>query len=147
MYRPVTPLIGVDTFLLNQNHEVCLIRRRDNGLWAMPGGYNDLGETPQECAEREVLEETGLEVRVKALLGVFSSLRYNDASNVNRNREVCNLLYAADVLGGVESISEETQEVAWFSEANLPLLSSGHEQRIKVGFSSVSDPSFAPYFE
>jgi ADP-ribose pyrophosphatase YjhB (NUDIX family) len=144
---PVTPLVAVDTFHLNQNHQVCLIRRKDNGLWAMPGGYHDLGETPQRCAEREVFEETGLRIKPKALLGVFSSLCYADPSEVNRGREVCHLLFSAELLGGTERLSEETMEVAWFSEDNLPSLSSGHSERLRVGFSFIRNLGFVPYFE
>jgi len=63
-------------FVLNSAGEVLLIRRKDNELWALPGGCQDLGETPAECARRECLEETGFDVRVTSVLGVFSSTRY-----------------------------------------------------------------------
>ncbi|HEY32234.1 MAG TPA: NUDIX domain-containing protein [Dehalococcoidia bacterium] len=74
MPAPVTPIVGADTFVVNGKKEVCLIRRSDNGLWALPGGAQDLGETPEECARREFEEETGLLIRITRLLGVFSSL-------------------------------------------------------------------------
>lgn len=64
MPKPITPLVGADTFVVNERGEVCLIKRADNGLWALPGGCQDLGETPEHCAVREFREETGLEVRV-----------------------------------------------------------------------------------
>ena len=73
MPKPITPLVGCDTFVVNTRRQVCLIRRADNGLWALPGGYQELGETPMECAAREFLEETGLIIEVTRLLGVYSS--------------------------------------------------------------------------
>ena len=76
MPRPLTPFVGCDVFLPDPAGRVLLIRRRDNGFWALPGGCQDLGETPAECARRECREETGLEVQITRLLGVFSSKRY-----------------------------------------------------------------------
>ena len=66
MPEPLTPKVGSDTFVVNSDSQVCLIRRKDNGLWALPGGYQDLGETPAECAKREFYEETGYHVKVTA---------------------------------------------------------------------------------
>lgn len=58
-----SPLIMADAcvLLLNEKNEILLHKRRDNGFWAYPGGSMELGESFEECAKREVLEETGLE--------------------------------------------------------------------------------------
>lgn len=98
MPEPTTPKIGCDTFVVNDRNEVCLIRRAGNGLWAMPGGYQDLGETPAECAAREFHEETGIRIRVVGLLGAFSSLRYPSKMNVIRNREITHLLFHGECI-------------------------------------------------
>lgn len=99
------------------------------------------------CSQREVEEETGLMVTPVAFLGVFSSLCYDDPSGVNRGREICNLLFAGAVRGGTERPSEETLEVRWFKRDQLPSLSSGHAQRISVGYRWVSDPEFRVHFK
>ena len=52
---------------------ILLIKREDNGLWAMPGGLVDVGETLAEAAQRELAEEANVEARVTQLLGVFDS--------------------------------------------------------------------------
>ena len=98
MPEPLTPKIGCDTFVVNDRNEVCLIRRADNGLWAMPGGYQDLGETPAECAAREFHEETGYRIRVVGLLGAFSSLRYPSKMNLVRNREITHLPFQGECI-------------------------------------------------
>jgi ADP-ribose pyrophosphatase YjhB (NUDIX family) len=147
MPEPVTPKIGSDSFVLNHDHEVCLIRRSDNGLWALPGGYQDLGETPAECAGREFHEETGYLIRVTGLLGVFSSLRYSESTNVNRGREVTHILFQGELVGGKARGSTESLDVGWFPEASLPPLSDGHLSRVKFGFDRSSGRSTAPSFE
>ena len=55
--KPVTPLVGVDVFIPDSESRVLLIKRTDNGFWCTPGGSQDLGETPEECGVREVLED------------------------------------------------------------------------------------------
>lgn len=58
-----SPLIMADAcvLILNEENKILLHKRRDNGFWAYPGGSMELGESFEECAKREVLEETGLE--------------------------------------------------------------------------------------
>jgi ADP-ribose pyrophosphatase YjhB (NUDIX family) len=173
MPEPLTPKIGCDSFVVNERNEVCLIRRADNGLWAMPGGYQDLGETPAECAAREFHEETGYQIRIVGLLGAFSSLRYPSKMNLTRNREITHLLFqgepipqaaAENSLGGPTAAEadmedadgcetcdpapqvssppapdpNEVTEVAWFTEAQLPVLSDGHHSRLTFAFQFIA---------
>lgn len=147
MPAPVTPKVGSDTFVINHNAEVCLIRRTDNKLWALPGGYQDLGETPAECAAREFHEETGYQIRVTRLLGVFSSLRYPTLTNVNRSREVTHILFFGELIGGEACPSDESVEIGWFSEEGLPPLSDGHLTRVQHGFGLFNDPIAGLHFE
>jgi 8-oxo-dGTP diphosphatase len=76
MTRPITPLIAVDLIieLVDQpGRPIVLIERRNPPPgWALPGGFVDEGETLEQTAVREALEETGLKVKLKALLGCYS---------------------------------------------------------------------------
>jgi len=79
MSRPVTPALTADTIieLLDQpGRPIVLIERRyPPSGWALPGGFVEVGETLERAALREAKEETGLDVTLKALLGVYSDPR------------------------------------------------------------------------
>lgn len=147
MPKPVTPLVGCDVFVLNEKNEVLLIQRADNGRWALPGGCHDLGETAQLCAERECREESGYEVKVTDLLGVYSSNRYEYVYYPWKENEFCHLFFKAELVGGEAKTSNESSKVAWFAENNLPNFSDGHETRVRFGFEIIRNPKLKPYFE
>lgn len=77
MPPPVTPLIAVDIIIeladRPQRLIVLIERRNPPHGWALPGGFVDVGETLEHAAVREAREETGLEIRLKALLGCYSN--------------------------------------------------------------------------
>lgn len=147
MGKPITPLVGCDVFVLNDKSEVLLIKRADNGLWALPGGCHDLGETPQECAERECKEESGYDVEVTDLLGVYSSNRYKYVFYPWKENEFCHLFFRAHLKGGKATPSPESTRVCWFAESNLPNFSDGHEIRVRFGFTAIRNPNVKPHFE
>ena len=66
----VTPKLDARMALF-RGSDVLLVRERQDGLWALPGGYVDVGDSPAEAAERETFEEAGLEVRAARLAGIF----------------------------------------------------------------------------
>ena len=147
MPRPVTPFVGCDVFVTDAHSRVLLVRRQDNGLWALPGGCQDLGETPAECACRECREETGFEIVIRRLLGAFSSQRYESAHSPWKGREFTHLLFAGEITGGGATTSAETLAVAFFDEHNLPPLSDGHAPRVLTGYRARREDAFTPHFE
>jgi len=113
--------------------KVLLTRRLDNGLWCLPGGHMEAGESVEECCVREVFEETGLQVRVKRLTGVYSNpdqlVVYpdgNQAHFVVMNFEV-------EVRQGELGLSDETSEAGYFSLAEIAAMSmhDRHADRIE----------------
>lgn len=99
--------------------KILLTRRDDNGRWCLPGGHMEVGESVEEACTREVEEETGLQVQVRRLIGVYSSphmlLTYADG---NRYQMVA-LCFEAEVKGGKLGLSDETTEVGYFTIAEI----------------------------
>lgn len=111
---------------------VLLTQRTDNGLWCLPGGAMDPGESASEAAIREVLEETGLVVEVTKLVGVYSTpdrvTRYPDGNTV----QYLALCFEAVVTGGELGLSDETTAADWFrfdELANLDIMAN-HDERV-----------------
>lgn len=113
----------------------------------MPGGCQDLGETPAECACRECEEETGFAVSLVRLLGVFSSSRYEYVHYPWKDNEFCHLLFHAKIEGGERRLSDESIDVAYFASDALPPLSDGHQSRLEYAFRALADPRLPPFFE
>ena len=67
-----TPKIAVNAVVFNDKKEVLLAKRTDNGVWCLPGGHVDLGETLAQACLREFYEETGLRGEVLRLVGIYS---------------------------------------------------------------------------
>ena len=120
------------TILDPTKHKVLLVRRADNGRWAVPGGYMEPGESVAKACAREVREETGLHVRVGRLIAVYSSphvlLEYPDG---NRYQLVV-LHFAAEPVGGDLSTSEETTEVGYFSRVDTEHMDVGDFDRQRI---------------
>jgi ADP-ribose pyrophosphatase YjhB (NUDIX family) len=113
---------GSNTVLINESNQVLLHRRADNGAWALPGGRMEIGESIEECAVREMFEETGLHVTIKRLVGVYSDpknyciLRYPDGYAVH----YLIIVYEVEQTGGELLISEESTDLRYFDVDALP---------------------------
>lgn len=100
---------------------VLLQRRSDNGLWGLPGGSVEIGESVSAAIVREVKEETGLTVAVERLVGVYSDpaiqiVRYPDGNVVH----YISTLFACRILEGNLQTCAESLDLQFFDPANLP---------------------------
>jgi ADP-ribose pyrophosphatase YjhB (NUDIX family) len=109
-----------------------LLRRADNGRWAVPAGYMEPGEGVAEACAREVWEETGLRVRVVRLVGVYTNphllLEYEDG---NRWQLVV-LHFEAEPIGGELTLGDETTELGYFSREQIDGLEIGALDRLRT---------------
>lgn len=111
------PKVGVGA-LVTQDHRVLLVKRKmepERGKWSIPAGFLDHGERPQETAEREVYEETGLRVRIVKLVDVF-------ANSPQRGGASIFILYSAELQGGEMIAGDDASEVGFFGLDELPEL-------------------------
>lgn len=113
-YRNPKPCAGA---LVIRDGRVLLVERAREpfrGWWDVPGGYLEHDEHPEEAARREILEETGLEVRITGLVGVYPS-RYGASG-----QRTLDLIYLAEVVGGEERPGDDAAAIGWFAPGELP---------------------------
>ncbi len=124
--------LGCSAAIFNDQGRVLLTKRTDNGEWCLPGGGVDSGESVAEACEREVWEETGLRVRVKRLVGVYSHsdmlVVYPDGNQV----QIVSLHFEVDALDCQPGLSNETTDVGYFSWEEIEQLTmfGRHKERI-----------------
>jgi ADP-ribose pyrophosphatase YjhB (NUDIX family) len=112
---------SVAAIIRNTEGHVLLQRRSDNGLWGLPGGSVEIGESVTTAIVREVREETGLAVEVERLVGVYSDpafqvVRYKDGNVVH----YINTLMTCRIVGGTLQTCDESLELKFFDPARLP---------------------------
>ena len=140
----VTPFVGAEAAVFREEG-ILLIKREDNGLWAMPGGATEVGETWAQSAERELREETGVVGKAKELLGVFDSRIWGSRSKYHFYAGVW-LVEASDDRAPIAG--PETTDVGFFAEHDLPAeLSPGHMRRIPMAFRLARREVPTPYFD
>ncbi|HEY7279516.1 MAG TPA: NUDIX domain-containing protein [Trebonia sp.] len=112
---------------------VLLIRRTDNGNWALPGGAIEMNESVADAAVRETFEETGTRVEVTGLLGVYSDPRHviHYTSNDEVRREFSIVLTARPV-AGQPTPSAESREVRWVRPADLAAYTMDRAMRRRI---------------
>jgi len=111
---------------------ILLIRRTDNGLWALPGGGHDIGETIAETAVREVKEETGFDVEVTGIVGTYTNPGHVSEYDDGEVRQEFSITFTAALVGGELSTSTESHEVAWIAPSELAKLKIHPSMRIRI---------------
>lgn len=120
-----------------------LIRRSDDGLWALPGGITDPGETLAGTAQRELREEAGVAGRVVRLLGIFDSRHWQSAKRIHFYHAV----FQIEADDPEPRPTAESTAVAYFAEDALPPLSPGHHLRAPFVFRQLRGEAPLPYFD
>jgi 8-oxo-dGTP pyrophosphatase MutT (NUDIX family) len=112
---------------------ILLICRTDNGNWSMPGGAHDPGESLSHTAVRETLEETGVDIRLSGVVGIFTDpahvIHYTSNDEV---RQEFTVVYRAEPVGGTPKTSNESSRVEWVPIEQIQTLPMDVSQRKRI---------------
>ncbi|NEW73535.1 MULTISPECIES: NUDIX domain-containing protein [Streptomyces] len=122
--KPTSRKTSASVFVRNDDGALLLLKRVDNDLWTIPTGGVKKGETVGQAGVRECREETGLDVEVVGLVGVFSTpdhvIVYMHGDRVDEVRQPINICLRARLMGGdISPQPSEAAEVRWVDPADL----------------------------
>ena len=107
----------------NDQGEILLIQRSDNGNWTIPGGAMEYGESLSQTAIRECKEETGYDIEVTGLVGIYTNpnrrIEYTSNGEVRQEFSVC---YVGRAIGGEPEPNDEAIRIEWVSLSKLDAL-------------------------
>ena len=119
---PEHPIVGVAAVVLRDGHVLLVQRGREpaKGLWGLPGGMLELGETLAEGVRREVLEECGVEIEVGPLVGVFEPMQRDGDDRLRYHYVV--LDYLARYVSGELQAADDADDAQWVALEKLERL-------------------------
>lgn len=122
--------------------KVLLTQRTDNGRWCLPGGMMEPGESAAEGCVREVWEETGLQVVVKRLLGIYTSPHHITVYSDGNRVQYASFCFETEVIGGELGLSNETTAYGYFSRGEIDELDlmEHHIERVADAFANELTP-------
>lgn len=123
-----TPRVGVRGAVFRDDR-ILLVREITDGRWAMPGGWCDVNQSPSQCVEREIQEESGYTARAVKLAALWDRARHGHSPHPFSIYKIC---FICELTGGAPRPSVETSEVGFFAEDELPELSPGRNQPHQV---------------
>ncbi|MBC7862804.1 MAG: NUDIX hydrolase [Bacteroidia bacterium] len=126
------PCVASDCLIINEQDEILLIQRKHppcEGSWALPGGFLEMDETTEQCAARELLEETGVTIDVKELkhVAVFSEV------NRDPRKRIISVSYLAHVSKSEvqHKAGDDASNTDWHKLDQLPVMAFDHAQIIE----------------
>jgi ADP-ribose pyrophosphatase YjhB (NUDIX family) len=114
-----------------RDQRILLVREISDGFWTLPGGWADVNQSPRECVEREIQEESGFQARAVKLAGVWDYRRQRPASS--HPYSIYKFFFICELTGGEASPSIETSAVEFFALDKLPQLSLGRVTPEQIG--------------
>lgn len=116
----------------NTAGELLMVHKTDNNLWALPGGGMDPGESISACIVREVKEETGVDVEVTGIVGIYTNPGHVIAYDDGEVRQQCSICFTTSLLGGDLATSSETSEVRFVPIEELDGLTIHPSMRLRI---------------
>ncbi|HKJ77936.1 MAG TPA: NUDIX domain-containing protein [Prolixibacteraceae bacterium] len=138
--------MDVRAVVFNEQNEILLVQEKADNKWAIPGGWADINFSPKEVAEKECMEEAGLDVKAVRLLAVMDKQKQNMTPAFEY---VYKIFLLCEKQGHSLSTGPETSNVGWFDEKNIPELSEPRNTRsiVNMMFQFHRNEITEPYFD
>jgi ADP-ribose pyrophosphatase YjhB (NUDIX family) len=114
-----TPKVDVRGVVFHDG-KILLVQERSDGMWTLPGGWADVGDSPADAVVREIREESGFETRATKLLALLDRNRHEHPPHINH---IYKVFFQCEITGGSPTTSHEIQGVGFFAEDDIPDLS------------------------
>ncbi len=132
--KPNSLVPSVNVVVTNDAGDLLMIRRSDNGNWAVPGGAIDLGESLPQAAVRETLEETGILCEITGLVGTYTDPKHVILYTSNGEaRQEFSIVLTARAISGEPTPSSESTEVRWMPRDQVKGLPMDRSMRLRIG--------------
>ncbi|HHE46825.1 MAG TPA: NUDIX domain-containing protein [Bacteroidetes bacterium] len=132
----ITPKIGVNAALFDDNQRLLLEKRVDDGAWGLPSGWVEVGETLVQTVVREVKEETGLDVEPTHIINIYESKLFAP----HRPHNAVGVVYLCRYKGGELSISHESTDIGYFDINSVTNWHPGHRVQAERALQFIRDP-------
>lgn len=124
---------SVNVIVNDEQGRILMIRRTDNGNWAVPGGAIDLGESMTQAAVRETVEETGITCEITGLVGIYTDpnhvIHYTSNDEV---RQEFSIVLTGRHVAGEPTTSSESSEVRWVPAESVGSLEMDQSMRRRI---------------
>lgn len=130
--KPNSIVAAASAIVTNSDGHILMHKRKDNDKWSLVGGAMEHGETLAQTAIREIKEESGFDVDVKKLIGVYSDPNHIIAYTNGEVRQQFSICFHCKVKGGDLTVSDESHEVKFFSIEELSKIDMHPAQRVRI---------------
>ena len=125
-------VVGSSAVVVDSGNRILLQRRSDSGNWALPGGAMDIGETFAESVIREVKEETGFDVRIDRIVGIYSDPGHVFSYGDGEVRQEFNICLACTIQRGSLQVSSESTAVGFFAFGDIASIQMHDSIRVRI---------------
>ena len=149
-YRQLRGTVGTDLLMIpavaavihNENDRILMLRSHADGDWGLPAGAIEPSESPSKAIIREVVEETGVDVTPRRVLGVFGGENYRVIYPNGDQVEYTVIVFDCEILSGeLQAVDGEALEFGWFDPASPP------EMDVKYPSTVLEGDISGPYFD
>ncbi len=126
----ITPKVGADAAIFNDTGEILLMERADGRGWCLPCGFVEANEKPSETVIREVREETGLEVEIQRLVGVFT----RPPNAITGPHAVIAVVHLCKIIGGELRLSHEGKDLRYWPVEDMHNWHPNHDKYARAAY-------------